>query len=37
MSAIYVDAMYVGIGAAFFLVAWRLIHALGHLDGGSSI
>ena len=29
------DALYIAIGVAFFLGAWRLVSALGHLDGGT--
>lgn len=27
------DAVYVGIGAAFFAIAWGLVWALSHLQG----
>jgi len=30
------DAVYVGIGVAFFFAAWRFTYALGRLDGGKT-
>jgi hypothetical protein len=30
------DALYIGIGVAFFLMTWLLVYALGRLGGGTT-
>lgn len=30
------DAVCILVGAAFFLTAWRLVYAVGRLDGGAA-